>query len=78
MNSIEPALRGDKKDVRYFEYFSAEIECLALEIDRNMKKAEFLFPSTIAKMMDLGNYPKLTDMLSSLCVMESPLSFLIP
>jgi hypothetical protein len=54
------ALRGDKKDVRYFEYFSAEIECLALEINRMTKKAEFLFPSTIAKMMDLGNYPKLT------------------
>ena len=54
------ALRGDKKDVRYFEYFSAEIECLALEIDRKTKKAVFLFPSTIAKMLDLGNYPKLT------------------
>ena len=54
------ALRGDKKDVRFFEYFSAEIDCLALEIDRKTKKAEFLFPSTIAKMMDLGNYPKLT------------------
>jgi len=54
------ALRGDKKDVRYFEYFSAEIDCLALEIDRKTKRAEFLFPSTIAKMMELGNYPKLT------------------
>lgn len=54
------ALRGDKKDVRYFEYFSAEIECIALEIDRKTKKAVFLFPSTIAKMLDLGNYPKLT------------------
>jgi len=54
------ALRGDKKDVRYFEYFSSEIECLALEIDRKTKKAVFLFPSTIAKMLDLGNYPKLT------------------
>lgn len=54
------ALRGDKKDVRFFEYFSAEIECLALEIDRKTKKAVFLFPSTIAKMLDLGNYPKLT------------------
>ena len=54
------ALRGDKKDVRYFEYFSAEIECLALEIDKKTKKAVFLFPSTITKMLDLGNYPKLT------------------
>jgi hypothetical protein len=54
------ALRGDKKDVRYFEYFSAEIDCLAIEIDRKTKRAEFLFPSTIAKMMELGNYPKLT------------------
>ena len=54
------ALRGDKKDVRYFEYFSSEIECLALEIDRKTKKAVFLFPSTIVKMLDLGNYPKLT------------------
>ena len=54
------ALRGDKKDVRYFEYFGSEIECLALEIDRKTKKAVFLFPSNIAKMLDLGNYPKLT------------------
>ena len=54
------ALRGEKKDVRYFEYFSAEIDCLAIEIDRKTKRAEFLFPSTIAKMMELGNYPKLT------------------
>ena len=52
--------RGDRKDVRYFDYYSAEIECLSMEIDRKTKKAEFLFPATIAKKCELGNYPKLT------------------
>ena len=52
--------RGERKDVRYFDYYSAEIECLSLEIDRKTKKAEFLFPATIAKKSELGNYPKLT------------------
>ena len=53
-------LRGERKDVRYFDYYSAEMECLSIEIDRKTKKAEFLFPATIAKMNELGNYPKLT------------------
>lgn len=53
-------LRGDRKDVRFFDYFSAEIECIAVEIDKKTKRAEFLFPTVIAKMKDLGNYPKLT------------------
>jgi hypothetical protein len=54
------ALKGDRKDVRFFEYYSAELECFALEIDRKTKKAEFLFPTLIAKMNELGNYPKFT------------------
>ena len=54
------ALKGDRKDVRFFEYYSAELECLALAIDRKTKKAEFLFPTLIAKMNELGNYPKFT------------------
>ena len=54
------ALRGDKKDVRWFDYYSAELECMALEIDRETKKAEFLFPAAVAKMNELGNYPELT------------------
>ena len=54
------ALRGDKKDVRFFDYYSAELECMAVEIDRKTKKAEFLFPATIAKMNEWGNYPKPT------------------
>ena len=33
---------------------------MVLEIDRKTKKAEFLFPSAVAKMNELGNYPKLT------------------
>lgn len=52
--------RGDRKDVRLFDYYSAELECMVLEIDRKTKKAEFLFPSAVAKMNELGNYPKLT------------------
>ena len=53
-------LRGERKDVRYFDYYSAEMECLSIEIDRKTKKAEFLFPATIAKKSELGNNPKFT------------------
>ena len=54
------ALKGDRKDVRFFDYYFAELECMAVEIDRKTKKAEFLFPAVIAKMRDLGNNPKPT------------------
>ena len=53
-------IRGDRKDPRLFDYYSAELECMVLEIDRKTKKAEFLFPAAIAKRNELGNYPKLT------------------
>lgn len=53
-------IRGDKKDPHLFEYYSAEIECMVVEIDRKTKKAEFLFPTAVAKMNEMGNYPKLT------------------
>ena len=54
------ALKGDRKDVRFFDYYFAELECMAVEIDRKTKKAEFLFPAVIAKMRDWGNSPKPT------------------
>ena len=54
------AIRGDRKDPRFFDYYSAELECMVLEIDRKTKKAEFLFPAAVAKKNELGNYPKLT------------------
>jgi hypothetical protein len=54
------ALKGERKDVRFFDYFSAELECMAIEVDRKTKKAEFLLPVAIAKMRDWGNNPKPT------------------
>tara|TARA_B100002019_G_scaffold45312_1_gene38086 strand:- start:11845 stop:12507 length:663 start_codon:yes stop_codon:yes gene_type:complete len=54
------AIRGDRNDPRLFDYYSAELECMVLEIDRKTKKAEFLFPAAVAKKNELGNYPKLT------------------
>ena len=53
-------LRGERQDVQYFDYYSAEIECLSLEIDRKTKRAEFLIPAMVAKMNDWGNYPEFT------------------
>lgn len=54
------ALKGDRKDVRFFDYYFAELECMAVEIDRKTKKAEFLLPAAIGKMRDWGNNPKPT------------------
>jgi hypothetical protein len=53
-------LRGERQDVLYLDYYSAEIECLCLEINRKTKKAEFLIPTVVAKMNGWGNYPEFT------------------
>jgi hypothetical protein len=57
---VRKELRGDKKDIRFNEYFSAEMELITTEIDRSIKKeAHFLFPKAIADKMELGSYPDL-------------------
>lgn len=53
-------LRGERQDVQYFDYYSAEIECLCLEVNRKTKKAEFLIPTMVAEMNGWGNYPEFT------------------
>ena len=57
---VRKELRGDKKDIRFNEYFSSEMELITTEIDRSIKKeAHFLFPKAIADKMELGSYPDL-------------------
>ena len=57
---VRKELRGDKKDIKFNEYFSAEIELITTEIDRGIKKeARFLFPKVIADKMELGSFPDL-------------------
>ena len=53
-------LRGERKDVRFYDYYSSEVECIILEIDRKTKKAEFLLPVAVAEMKEFGNNPKPT------------------
>jgi hypothetical protein len=57
---VRKELRGDKKDIKFNEYFSSEMELITTEIDRGIKKeAKFLFPKAIADKMELGSYPDL-------------------
>ena len=63
-------LRGERQDVQYFDYYSAEIECLSLEIDRKTKRAEFLIPAMVAKMNDCEIIQNLLDMLLNFPVTE--------
>lgn len=52
--------RGDKKDIKFNEYYSSDLKIQVLEIDRSTKIAVFLFPAIIAKRDEYaGSVPKL-------------------
>ena len=50
-------LKRDKDDKRNFQYYSASVKCMLLEIDKRYK-AHFLFPMAVAERDDFGgSYP---------------------
>lgn len=52
------AMKGSRTDPSFFEYFSADVEFLALKVENVTKRARFLFPKAIAEKNDFGAYPE--------------------
>ncbi len=52
-------VRGDKGDIQFNDYYSAELEVKVLKVDRSTKTAHFLFPTIIAERDEYaGSTPK--------------------
>lgn len=71
---VRKEVRGDKKDIKFNEYFSSELELITMEVDRGSKKeAHFLFPKAVADKMELGYQPDLVGYVVEFSVNGNPL-----
>ena len=58
-------MNGKKGDPKFFQYYHSEVKYLTMEVNRNEKKANFLFPKMIADKNEYGSqFQVLLDMWS--------------